>query len=109
MFSGLLIKFIAGGLIVTIVSLLIDKNLPNYAGIVMTFPVITMVSFCIVPSEQVVSLTRSGLIGLGLTALFIIICSLMYQNGISRVLSIITASLVWFVSVFLIIGLLRLR
>ncbi len=90
-------KFIFGGSFVVAVSALAEKGFPQYAGIIMTFPVITIVSFILVPESQLLPLAKSGLFGLVATGIFI--CSFIALRYIypSKPLNIMGAIALWLV------------
>lgn len=95
MLIELLIKFFVGGGTLVAVSLLVQKGLPQYAGILMTVPVITIISFLYTPEQQLVHLGKYGVAGLVLAIFFIFACLLLYQHGVSRLFSVVIAFLFW--------------
>ncbi|MBE0427938.1 MAG: hypothetical protein IBX72_14995 [Nitrospirae bacterium] len=94
-------KFILGGAFVAGVATLTEKGFPQYAGIIMTFPVITLVSFMIVPESQVISLAKAGIIGLFAAGIFIGSYILIYNLSNSKPLGIIGSVAVWFIMLLL--------
>jgi uncharacterized membrane protein (GlpM family) len=89
-------KFILGGAFVAMVSTLAEKGYPQYAGIIMTFPIITLVSFIIVPEAQIISLAKAGIIGLFSAGIFIVSYIVLYKLFTSKLPSIIGSVFIWF-------------
>ncbi len=101
MLRDLFIRFFVGGGAVVLVSVLARKGQPEFAGIVMTFPIITLISFIYVPEQQLAALGRSGLTGLGTAFIFILSCIVLHQSGLSRVFSILLALLICVAVIYL--------
>lgn len=66
-----LCSFFIGGLLITGISYLAEKGLPIYAGLLMTFPVITLSSLLFLPESSGVKVAGWGLIGLSGTAILL--------------------------------------
>lgn len=94
-------KFILGGSFVVAVSILAEKGYPQYAGIIMTFPVITIVSLVLAPEPQLVPLAKAGLAGLAVTGLFIVSFIALHHIHPSKLFNIIGAVVVWFLFFFI--------
>lgn len=77
------------------VSLLSQRGLPQYAGIIMTFPIITIISLLCIPENQAVAIARAGVVGLLYAAIFIIGYIAFSSFGIGRIGSIAMSTLLW--------------
>lgn len=97
----LISKFILGGSFVVAVSTLAEKGFPQYAGIIMTFPVITMVSFVLVPESRLMPLAKAGLIGLAAAGIFIACFIALHYIHPSKPLNIFGSIIVWFIFLFI--------
>lgn len=66
-----LFTFLAGGTVVTLAAYLSRNGHPDFAGIIMTMPVITMISLAFTPVRSTLAVGTWGMAGLGAAALFI--------------------------------------
>lgn len=98
----LIAKFIIGGSCVAGVTFLVQKGVPEYAGIVMTFPIITMVSLLVIKENDLVPLSKAGLVGLVSAMIFLFIFMLSYKIFQNRYIAVIISSVIWvfFTAVF---------
>lgn len=93
----LIIRFILGGTMVTIVTVLANRGMPFLAGIIMVFPVITFVSFLFIDENRFISVARAGLLGLLLTGVYIFMMVIFYKLTRNRYHTLALASAVWLV------------
>ncbi len=59
----LVFRFILGGVILTLVSYLSTKSMPQLAGIIMTVPAMTVTSLLVSPASQQKDIALWGLVG----------------------------------------------
>lgn len=78
----LLLRFLFGGAILSLVSYLSTQGMPQLAGIIMTFPVITFMSLMISPPAQQKQIALWGLVGVGAFVVFVLVYLLFIRfNG----------------------------
>lgn len=104
--GDLITKFIIGGSCVAGVALLVQKGVPEYAGIIMTFPIITMVSLLVINENNLMALSKAGIIGLVSAMIFLIIFMLSYRMFQNRYIAVIISSVMW---IFLVAGFFYLK
>jgi len=99
----MILRFIIAGGVITLVSYLAENRLPHVAGIIMTFPFITILSFIIVPMDQLKTVAVWGLIGAAALIVFLIIFLASYKlfGGNYRFQHILISLATW--AVFLLI------
>ncbi len=78
----LVLRFILGGIILTLVSCFSTKGMPQLAGIIMTFPVMTITSLLLSPASQQREIALWGLVGTATFAVFVGVYLLLLRiNG----------------------------
>ncbi len=78
----LVFRFLLGGVILTLVSYFSTKGMPQLAGIIMTFPAMTVTSLLVSPASQQKDIALWGLIGTATFAAFVGVYLLLVRfNG----------------------------
>jgi uncharacterized membrane protein (GlpM family) len=78
----LVFRFLLGGVILTLVSYFSTKGMPQLAGIIMTFPAMTVTSLLVSPASQQKDIALWGLIGIATFAAFVGVYLLLVRfNG----------------------------
>ncbi len=78
----LVFRFLLGGVILTLVSFFSTKGMPQFAGIIMTFPAMTVTSLLLSPASQQKEIALWGLVGTATFAVFVGVYLLLVRvNG----------------------------
>ncbi len=90
-------RFILGGVILTLVSYFSTKGMPQLAGIIMTFPAMTVTSLLVSPASQQKEIAVWGLIGTATFAVFVGVYLLLVRvNGENaKLVNLLESIAVW--------------
>ena len=103
--TELLFRFLAGGLVVVMVTVIAEYGSPTIAGILMMFPAITLVSLLFLSQNSSIGgVAFGGIIGLISTASFLITVYLLADKGMFCILAGIVAWLIVAVITYIILG-----
>jgi uncharacterized membrane protein (GlpM family) len=105
----IIIRFVLGGLAVTAVTVLANRGMSVLAGILMVFPIITVVSFIFIQEDKLITVAKSGLVGLVLTGFYIAMTIWFYRIFSNRFYALLMALLLWTVLTFVVILFFRSR
>ncbi len=92
---------IVGGLLILFVTLLARKGLPEYAGIIMTFPVVAITSLVFSPPDVSLRVARWGVFGAGavMAFLFAFVLLMGFLGEEKKYLCILFSTLLWVIIV----------
>lgn len=101
-----LYSFIIGGITVALVTVFVKNGRPAVAGILMTLPVITMLSLIVVPNEVSAKVAVGGILGaIGLVSFLVAFLTLTFVFKFAKFYSFASACSVW---LFVVIVLIRI-
>jgi len=100
-YSELALRFVAGGGLIVLITLLARTKYPVLAGIFMLFPAVTLIGYYFIGQEmsvpQLQNVTRFSIYAL--TTTFIFLLTFYYaQERLSLNLSLISSTTAWFLS-----------
>ena len=87
------LRFVAAGALVVAVTLFARKGLPQIGGIIMAFPVISLISLLMVEREEATAIAGWGLVGLIGTAVFLM--GFVLFESLSTPLRVVLSLLLW--------------
>lgn len=104
-----LMGFAAGGSLVALVMFTAKKGFPEYAGIVMTFPIVALLSILFSEPASLTRIAGWGVLGAVALLFFLGTFTLLisFLGPDRRCFSLAVASIVWFAFVFLLRFLLK--
>lgn len=93
----LILRFMLGGVILTLVSCFSTKGMPQLAGIIMTFPAMTVTSLLLSPASQQKEIALWGLVGTATFAVFVGLYLLLVRvNGENaKLVNLLESMAVW--------------
>ncbi len=93
----LVFRFLLGGVILTLVSYFSTKGMPQLAGIIMTFPAMTVTSLLVSPASRQKEIALWGLVGTATFAVFVGLYLLLVRvNGENaKLLNLLGSMAVW--------------
>ena len=97
-------KFVIGGFIMTTVSYFSTKGMPQIAGIIMTFPAITIASLLMSPAGQTKQIAIWGLVGVAAFTVFVLVFLVFvhYNGQQNKTINLTGSALIWIILVALI-------